>query len=149
MCVAPPLSSPSLNTRALRTILRSSTLAGGVSVALLLASRCPLVPPHAVDVPIGNSLTQTPHRIETRLTAGDTDGDGEVSRAEFHRAMPELGFDAPKEAVDALFDEWDRDGGGSLDLKELQKVLRATPAVTTAVAVAGAASKLKKGSKGS
>ena len=81
----------------------------------------------------------------------DTDGDGEVSRAEFHRAMPELGLDVEKHDIDALFDEWDRDGGGSLDLKELQKVLRATPgpSVATAAAVAGAASKLKKGSKGS
>lgn len=34
--------------------------------------------------------------------AGDADGDGEVTRKEFHRAMPALGLEVPKEAIDDL-----------------------------------------------
>jgi hypothetical protein len=79
---------------------------------------------------------------------------GTVDRAEFHKAMPKLGFDVPKADIDALFDEWDKgharprtrrsqaaavtailtmgalmwcydaDGGGSLDYKELSNVLK-------------------------
>ena len=37
----------------------------------------------------------------------DTDGDGEVSRKEFHKAMPLLGLDVAKEEIDKLFNEWD------------------------------------------
>ena len=29
--------------------------------------------------------------------------------------------------IDALFTEWDKDGGGSLGLRELQRILRASP----------------------
>ena len=53
----------------------------------------------------------------------DTDGDGEVSRKEFHKAMPLLGFDASKKDIDDLFSQWDTDGGGSLDFGELKKIL--------------------------
>ena len=33
-----------------------------------------------------------------------------------------LGFDVPRKEVDALFDSWDPDGSGELDLNELNKV---------------------------
>ena len=39
-------------------------------------------------------------------------------------AIPLLGLDAPAAEVDALFDTWDPDGSGSIDFKELQKILR-------------------------
>ena len=38
--------------------------------------------------------------------------------------MREMKFDAPAEEVDALFDEWDPDGSGFLELKEIEKLLR-------------------------
>ena len=47
----------------------------------------------------------------------------QVARKEFHKAMPKLGLDVPKESVDELFTEWDKDGGGELNLSELQKIL--------------------------
>ena len=40
------------------------------------------------------------------------------------QAMPMLGLDVSAGEIDKLFDRWDKDGGGSLDFKELQKVLR-------------------------
>ena len=54
-------------------------------------------------------------------------GDGEISRREFHEAMPKLGLEVSKKAIDELFDQWDSDGGGSLEFKELQRILRSVP----------------------
>ena len=38
--------------------------------------------------------------------------------------MPLRWLEVPKKDIDALFDEWDPDGSGSLELKELDKKLR-------------------------
>ena len=57
----------------------------------------------------------------------DADGDGYVTRKEFHRAMPLLGLEVPKAEVDALFDSWDTDGGGAISYDELKKLMRARP----------------------
>ena len=48
-----------------------------------------------------------------------------MSRKEFHKAMPLLGFEASKKDIDELFNSWDSDGGGSLDFKELRRILSA------------------------
>ena len=53
----------------------------------------------------------------------DDDGSGTVSKKEWRKAMAELGFEAHRKEVDALFDEWD-DGSGLLDYQELNKKLR-------------------------
>jgi Ca2+-binding EF-hand superfamily protein len=37
--------------------------------------------------------------------------------------MPALGLDVPKETIDELFSEWDKDGGGELGYGELRKIL--------------------------
>ena len=60
--------------------------------------------------------------------------------------MVQLGLEVPKEAIDGLFDEWDADGGGSLEFKELSKILssaRSPPPLKQAATVAGAAAKMK------
>ena len=33
----------------------------------------------------------------------------------------------PPQDINELFDSWDKDGGGSLDFRELQKILKAPP----------------------
>ena len=38
--------------------------------------------------------------------------------------VPARGLNAPKEAIDALFTEWDKDGGGALEYKELSRILK-------------------------
>ena len=38
--------------------------------------------------------------------------------------MAELEFNVPKEAIDELFSQWDPDNSGSLELKELVKILK-------------------------
>ena len=54
----------------------------------------------------------------------DTDGDGEVNKDEFRKAMPLLGLHVPRADVDALFDSFDADGGGTISFRELNKHLR-------------------------
>ena len=38
--------------------------------------------------------------------------------------MVALGIDVPRKGVDALFDTFDPDGGGSIDYNELHKALK-------------------------
>jgi len=73
---------------------------------------------------LGLALKKNAARVIDLFRQWDTDGDGEVSRAEFHKAMPALGVDLDKKDIDALFDAWDAGGGGSLDFKELSAVLK-------------------------
>ena len=68
----------------------------------------------------------------------DENGDGEVSREEFHLAMPALGLDVPKADIDKLFSEWDSDGGGCIGYKELSKILKAKPVAKSAAPAAAA-----------
>ena len=56
----------------------------------------------------------------------DEDSNGVIDRVEFRRAVRALGFDAvdfPDSAIDAVFDEFDEDGSGSLDYMELAQEL--------------------------
>ena len=65
----------------------------------------------------------------------DRDGDSIVTRAEFHRAMGELGLECPAGVVDDIFSRWDTDGGGQLTLAELTKILRAASTISKNVKV--------------
>ena len=62
-------------------------------------------------------------RVLDLLREWDKDGDGEISRQEFHEAMIKMGLEAPKKDIDDLFSEWDSDGGGTLEFKELKEIL--------------------------
>jgi len=55
--------------------------------------------------------------------AMDADGSGHVCKKEFFDAMPLLGLDVTRYESDQLFEEFDHDGGGSIDLGELDKFL--------------------------
>ena len=58
----------------------------------------------------------------------DTNEDGLISRAEFHKAMPLLGLGAyVAEEVDALFNQFDVDGGGQITFRELFRMVRHNP----------------------
>lgn len=45
----------------------------------------------------------------------DEDGSGTIDKKEFRKAVKALGLMAPQSDVDALFDSFDNDGGGSID----------------------------------
>ena len=89
-------------------------------------------------------------RVIDLLRGWDTDGDGIVSEPEFVNALRALGFEFEPETAAQLFADFDADGSGKVDLKELKrkiletgKVLEAEreadePDETGAVAAAGA-----------
>ena len=70
------------------------------------------------------ALLKNAVRIVDLFKDWDDDQSGTVTRDEFHKAMAELQFNVPKEAIDELFTQWDPDNSGSLELKELEKILK-------------------------
>ena len=54
----------------------------------------------------------------------DEDFSGTIDKREFRKALLALGFNAPKEEAEALFNAYDCDGGGSIDYQEMNKMLR-------------------------
>ena len=70
-----------------------------------------------------DALSKSSARVVDLFKEWDTDGNGKVSREEFHKAMGLLGFSVPAEDIDALFDSWDPDGSGLLSMGELDKQL--------------------------
>jgi len=89
----------------------------------------PGAPPYAEQ--IATALRENSTRVLDLFRSWDADGDGQVSRAEFHRAMPALGLDVPKKDIDELFSEWDVDGGGEIGYGELRKILSKRPAASS------------------
>ena len=55
-----------------------------------------------------------PPRTRSSLAVG-RDHSGTIDKKEFRASIRKMGFDAPKEDLDSLFDEVDADGGGSVD----------------------------------
>jgi len=84
----------------------------------------PDAPP--ISEQIATALRSSSGRVLDLFREWDSDGDGEISRKEFHKAMPALGLEVPKDDVNKLFDEW---GGtdGTIDYKELSRILKAKP----------------------
>ena len=70
------------------------------------------------------ALSKNALRVIDLFHQWDENHDGAVSKKEFRRAMPMIGFDVPRAEVDALFDSWDRDGSGTIELGELTKFLK-------------------------
>ena len=83
----------------------------------------PGAPP--ISEQLAGALRENATRVLDLFRSWDADGDGQVSRAEFHKAMPALGLEVPKKVIDDLFSEWDRDGGGEIGYPELRKILQA------------------------
>lgn len=54
----------------------------------------------------------------------DADQSGTVTKKEFHQALGRLGLQLAQKDSDVAFDEFDPDGSGHLDYKELHKLLR-------------------------
>jgi len=88
---------------------------------------------------IAAALRSAASRVLDLLREWDTDGDGEISRAEFHKAMEKMGLEAPKKDIDELFSEWDADGGGTLEYKELSKILTKAKSANIAASAPGSA----------
>ena len=101
---------------------------------------------------IREALQKHAIRVLDLFREWDANGDGQISKKEFRKAMPMLGMDLPTKAIDELFDQYDPDKSGVMEFAELQKMLRKPASEASAVAAKGwgkakgaqsAASKLK------
>lgn len=73
------------------------------------------------------AVTKTKQKVLNLFREWDYDGDGKVSRSEFHRALAHLSFEAPKATIDQLFDLIDTDRSNHIEYKELTKALYVRP----------------------
>ena len=96
----------------------------------------------------GAARAPTPHppRASPRAPPRDrdVDGDGEVTKKEFRKAMAVLGFEVSRAVMDEVFDSFDADGGGSISFKELQRCLHLSAGAAGKAAKAAEAKKLKE-----
>jgi len=71
-----------------------------------------------------DALVANAMRVMDLFREWDDNGDGQITKDEFKKAIPKLGLTCPMDAVDALFDEFDLDRGGTITFRELNKQLR-------------------------
>jgi hypothetical protein len=57
-------------------------------------------------------------------TQWDDDLDGAISKREFRKAIRAFGFNAHDDELDAVFNSFDENGGGSISYRELNNILR-------------------------
>ena len=67
-----------------------------------------------------DALSRSVIKVADLLESWDTDGDDEVDVYEFRRAVRHLGFSGLNEEIDAVFNEMDRDGSGTLSVREIE-----------------------------
>ena len=85
------------------------------------------------------ALSANAVRVVDLFREWDADGNGVVTKAEFRKAMPLLGLkDVPKKDIDAVFDSFDPDGSGELEMKELEKLLKRRAEIDEKLQVGGA-----------
>ena len=73
---------------------------------------------------IAAALKQDLRRAMDLFREWDVNGDGAISKREFKNAMATLKIEVTAEGVDALFRQFDGDGQGTIDFKELNKLVR-------------------------
>ena len=77
----------------------------------------------SLKVQLGLLLLSKEDYIKQILKDWDTKGKGEFLKGEFRLNLRNTGLNATSAEADDLFDSWDDDKGGSLDLKELKAAL--------------------------
>ena len=102
--------------------LRKGGAKGGTQQALARSLADQEGPVDAVQ--LREILSQNAVRVIDLFKEWDEDGDGNVTKKEFRKAIPALGVQAPRAEIDALFDSFDPDGSGSIEYAEFNKLLR-------------------------
>ena len=77
-----------------------------------------------VDEQIRDYLSTKAVRVIDLFRQIDDDETGSISKKEFRKAMPALGLNVSKAQLDELFDMWDADKSGMIQIKEMEKLLR-------------------------
>ena len=77
-----------------------------------------------VEAQLGAAIVARNWKAADIMMRWDADGDGLLSKGEFRQNVQDLGVIGTPDAIDELFDEYDADGGGELDLKELRPTLK-------------------------
>jgi Ca2+-binding EF-hand superfamily protein len=70
-----------------------------------------------VGAKLGAMIVKRNMKLGEVVQKWDKDGDGTVDKREFRENVLAMGVVAKAEAIDALFDTYDSDGGGSLDMR--------------------------------
>ena len=78
----------------------------------------------SVQENLRDTLVHHALRVMDLFREWDADGNGEITKEEFRKALPMLGLHATKDAVDELFEGFDTDDSGSLSFRELNRQLR-------------------------
>merc|ERR1712083_1037057 len=100
----------------------------------------------SVAVQIQEALAANAARVIDLFREWDIDGDGQITRKEFHKAMPMLGLEVPKREIDKVFDEFDPDGSGEISYTELKALLKRKTESPGDTAAASPLAKLRKAS---
>jgi len=93
--------------------------------------------PNAESIPtqIRNALNDRKARVIDLFHQIDDDQSGTIDATEFVRAMGEFGLkDVPANHLSAVFNALDLDGSGALNVKELEKIMRASVSAAASIA---------------
>ena len=77
-----------------------------------------------VQAQLRDALVANSIRVMDLFREWDENGDGEISVHEFRKALQIVGLHASTDAVQALFDEFDTDAGGTISFRELNRQIR-------------------------
>ena len=80
-------------------------------------------PQPSVRIQLGLYLLESEDAIKGVIRKWDQRGKGEFLKGEFRLNLRATGIPASSGEADELFDSWDDDKGGSLDMKELRRAL--------------------------
>ena len=81
------------------------------------------------------ALKKNGGRVLDLFNDWDKDRDGKVSKVEFRKAVALVGFKARISSIDAVFDMFDPDNSGTIELKELKVALSSQVAGSSALAM--------------
>ena len=80
-----------------------------------------------VGAALQDFLTNNMKKVMELFREWDANGDGTITKNEFSRAMRQLGLQVTKAAIDKVFESFDPDGSGSIEFKELNRLVRRGP----------------------
>ena len=81
-------------------------------------------PAPSMKMQLGLMLLRQENAIPSMVKLWDAKGKGEVIRGEFRLHLRNTGLESTSAEADELFDSWDEDKGGSLDIAELKAALK-------------------------